>query len=97
LLRVGALKRLLGAQTLAAIDGVLQRPLARLALSPSQFMKCSRMANPGQMPAVTGGLFKCPECSSTEWQTAPEELICANLHRWSTREGIYDFKSLLAI
>src|SRR3972149_3529570 len=35
--RVGVLKRLLGAGALAALDGVLQRPLASLAVSPSQF------------------------------------------------------------
>ncbi len=39
-LRVGALKRLFGAKALAAIDGTLQRVLAPLALSPSQFVKC---------------------------------------------------------
>ena len=38
--RVGALKRLFGAKALASIDGALQRPLAPLAVTPSQFLKC---------------------------------------------------------
>src|SRR5512136_1658977 len=39
--RLGALKRLFGAQRLAAIDGVVQRPFAPLALAPSIFTLCT--------------------------------------------------------
>ena len=90
--RVGALKRLFGARTLAAMDGVLQRPLAPLALSPSQFLKCQVSSVKWGVRAA--GLFKCPECGATEWDEAPEQLVCANRHRWSVSDGVYDFKGL---
>ncbi len=41
MLRLSALKRLFGAKRLASIDGVLQRPLAPLAVSPSMFTLCA--------------------------------------------------------
>ena len=89
--RVGLLKRLLGAKTLASIDGALQRPLASLAVTPSQFLRCTlRRAGARQAAA---GLFKCPECGSTEWREAPEALTCSDGHAWSIRDGVYDFRA----
>ena len=90
--RMGALKRLLGAQTLASIDGALQRPLARLALSPSQFLKCA--APTGNPSALSSRLFKCPECGSTEWRETSDALTCANRHAWSVQDGVYDFRRM---
>jgi hypothetical protein len=90
--RVGALKRLLGAKTLAAIDGALQRPLAPLALSPSVFVQCeARRENSASRAA---DLFKCPDCGSNEWAESPDVLTCANGHGWSTRDGVYDFRGM---
>ena len=89
--RVGLLKRLLGAKTLASIDGALQRPLASLALAPSQFLQCA-LRRAGAADRATG-LFKCPECGSTEWREAPDALTCANGHAWPVREGVYDFRA----
>jgi ubiquinone/menaquinone biosynthesis C-methylase UbiE len=85
--RLGVLKRLFGAQHLAAIDGALQRPLALLAISPSMFVLCR-----GERPsAPTETLFKCPSCR--EPLTSVEaELRCDNGHHWSTHDGIYDFR-----
>jgi SAM-dependent methyltransferase len=94
--RSGALKRLLGAQRLAAIDGAVQRPLAPLALAPSMFTLCT--AAPGLSP-VAGqgkGVFACPTCrAALPAQPGNDELCCASGHRWSVREGIYDFKTPL--
>ncbi len=89
--RVGLLKRLLGAKTLASIDGALQRPLAPLALAPSQFLLCT-MRRAAAIREVAG-LFKCPACGSTEWREAPEALTCANGHMWPVRDGVYDFRT----
>ncbi len=97
--RVGALKRLLGAQPLAAIDGALQRPLAPLALAPSMFALCA--THPLSPPLLfqergLGGevVFACPACRvPLPRQPANDELCCPNGHRWSVREGIYDFKT----
>jgi SAM-dependent methyltransferase len=104
--RLGALKRLFGAQCLAAIDGAVQRPLAPLAVAPSIFTLCSPTPVPhAQRPASlredTGtaagqgrGIFACPTCRAPlPIQPSADELRCANGHRWSTREGIYDFKT----
>jgi ubiquinone/menaquinone biosynthesis C-methylase UbiE len=89
--RLGPLKRLFGAKRLASIDGVLQRPLAPLAISPSQFVKCRARAG---SPARSSELFKCPECGSLTWTEAADTLTCANGHRWSTRDGVHDFRRM---
>ena len=89
--RVGSLKRLLRAKILASADGALQRPLAPLALAPSQFLLCT-MRRAAAIREVAG-LFKCPECGSTEWREAPEALTCANGHVWPVRDGVYEFRT----
>ena len=95
--RLGALKRVFGARALAALDRLLQRPLAPLVIAPSQFLKCDlRAVAPGRAdsrPSPPGGLFKCPECASTDWTELPDALACANGHRWPVGEGVYDFRS----
>jgi ubiquinone/menaquinone biosynthesis C-methylase UbiE len=94
--RLGALKRLFGAKRLAAIDGALQRPLASLAISPSMFVRCV-LPSPHVGRGAGGegmALFKCPTCSEPLAST-DEELRCINNHRWSTANGIYDFRTLL--
>ena len=96
--RVSALKRLCGARRLAAIDGVLQRPLAPLAVSPSMFALCSPAADVAihQEKRLEGEVFACPTCrAALPTQPVNDELRCANGHRWSTRQGIYDFKTPL--
>ena len=98
MLRLNALKRLLGAKRLASIDGVLQRPLAPVAVSPSMFTLCVPTPDaprPQALKAVSGA-FVCPTCRAPlPTQPMNDELRCANGHRWSTREGIYDFKTPL--
>jgi SAM-dependent methyltransferase len=88
--RVGVLKRLFGARRLAAIDGVLQRPLSALALAPSQFLSCA--LRQGERRVGQPGLFKCPECGSIGWSETVEALVCANGHDWSRQDGVYDFR-----
>ncbi len=93
--RLGALKRLFGAQRLAAIDGAVQRPLAPLAVAPSMFTLCSPSPDAVQERGPGGEVvFACPTCRiPLPAQSINDELCCANGHRWSTREGIYDFKT----
>lgn len=89
--RVGALKRLVGAKRLAAVDGMLQGPLGRIAISPSQFLKCEVRSAKSDVRAA--GLFKCPECGSAAWVESSDALTCAGGHRWPVRHGVYDFKT----
>ncbi len=103
--RVDALKRLLGAKRLAAVDGAVQRPLAPLSISPSIFMLCAPSADTPPLLGSTvsaqgrglgGEVFACPTCRAPlPILPANDELCCANGHRWSVREGIYDFKTLV--
>ncbi len=97
LFRVDALKRLLGAKRLASIDGALQQPLALLALSPSMFTLCTPSSAAAASEITTGSeVFACPTCRAPlPVQPVNDELRCVNDHRWSTREGIYDFKTPL--
>ena len=94
--RLGLLKRWLGAKRLAAIDGMLQRPLAPLAIAPSMFALC-QLPSPSQGEGAEGeSLFRCPLCHQPlPAQPANDELRCANGHRWSTRDGIYDFRTVM--
>ena len=94
--RLSALKRLFGAKRLAAIDGALQRLLAPLSISPSIFTLCA--PNPGPSAVLAeqekGVIFACPTCrAALPAQPTADELCCANGHRWSVRDGIYDFKT----
>jgi ubiquinone/menaquinone biosynthesis C-methylase UbiE len=101
--RLGALKRLFGARRLASIDGAVQRPSAPLAIAPSMFTLCTPTPGPSEAPlrgspvAEQGrGVFVCPTCRvPLPAQPANDELCCSNGHRWSVREGIYDFKTRL--
>jgi hypothetical protein len=96
--RLGALKRLFGAQRLAAIDGAVQRPFAPLAVAPSMFTCCTAISSPVP-PLFVGqerGVFACPACRVPLLaRPTDDELRCANGHRWSARNGIYDFKTSL--
>ena len=98
--RLVALKRLFGAQRLAAIDGALQRPLAPLAVAPSMFTLCTPTPDSSPVPQPAAGqgkgVFACPTCRvPLPTPPANDELCCANGHRWSVRGDIYDFKTPL--
>jgi len=98
MLRLSSLKRLFGAKRLAAIDGALQRPCAPLAVSPSLFVLCAPTPDTFRPQALkmVSGIFACPTCRAPlPAQPTHDELRCVNGHRWSTREGIYDFKTPL--
>ncbi len=91
-LRVGILKRLFPARTLARIDGWLQRPGAAVKLAPSVFVRARR---PGALPAtLPAAYFRCPTCGAEPLSPQAEGVHCSSCGRlWPLQEGIYDFKT----
>ena len=88
--RYPALKRLIGAATLARIDGALQTPAAALKLSPSIFMR-GRTAGAGALRTDT--LFACPICRCQQLTQTGEALLCTACGAtWPIVDGIYDFR-----
>jgi SAM-dependent methyltransferase len=89
--RSPALKRLVGANRLAALDRRLQ-PLGRwLKLTPSIFLRARAPAR--SAPKATG-LFRCPICHSQALAPEPDGFTCQGCgRRWLLDDGIYDFKT----
>lgn len=92
LFRLPALKQRVDPDLLATIDGWLQRPTARLRLSPSIFLR-THIDKPG-FRRLTDTLWRCPNCSSLDLAETTESLICTlcGTH-WPIDQGIYDFKT----
>jgi len=89
--RSGILKRLVPPRVLASLDGSIQEISAAWKLSPSVFLRTTRLGNG---PVVTGSPFRCPACTATELSTEPNALRCAHCNAaWAVDDGIYDFKS----
>ena len=89
--RLPLLKRLIPAELLARLDGLLQRPGAGLKLAPSLFV-LARIDKKGT-PAPIESLFRCPLCGATPLRTLPAALVCVRCgRRWAIQEGIYNFK-----
>jgi SAM-dependent methyltransferase len=94
--RIAALKRIVPASVLAALDGILQSPLSNLCLSPSIFLR-ARSVKPGA-PARNVALWRCIACGSTDIVESrdPERvegLTCRACARaYPIVDGIVDFK-----
>lgn len=94
-LRIAMLKRLIPPETLATLDGWLQRPLAPLKLTPSIFLR-ARTQGGASTSETSRQLLCCPTCRSTRLYRESETLLCQDCgRRWSTAGGIYDFKQPL--
>ncbi|MDE3089489.1 MAG: methyltransferase domain-containing protein [Chloroflexota bacterium] len=92
--RLAALKRIIPARFLAALDGILQSPTSNLSISPSIFLR-AQSTKPGA-PALNPALWRCPACRSTEIAELPEALACRACSRaYPIVDGIIDFKSQL--
>ncbi len=91
--RLPALKRLVPAPLLAGLDGVLQRPLARLHPSPSVFLRCRASGEVGE-PQPGRPLFRCLRCRSTGLQEdGPGRLLCAQCgSEWPIIDGVHRFR-----
>ena len=89
--RLPALKRRIGSNVLAALDGWLQRPTARLKLSPSIFLR-THIDKPG-FRRLSDTLWRCPNCCSLDLTEKRDALHCRACHaRWPIDQGIYDFR-----
>ena len=88
--RIPWLKRAVPPRFLAALDGLLQRPLASLKLTPSIFLRAHRDESAA---LAQDSFFRCPACHSTKLIEGDGELACQNCaRRWPIVEGIYDFR-----
>ncbi len=89
--RQPALKRRVPAAALAGLDGRIQRVSAAWKLSPSIFLRTTRV---GPGPTWSGSPFCCPRCKSVELKEARVTLTCQKCGaRWAIDDGIYDFKN----
>lgn len=89
--RQGFLKRLISPKALAALDGSIQHLSAAWKLSPSVFLRTTRL---GDGPTTTGSPFRCPVCTAMELSAEDGTLRCTRCDAvWAIDDGIYDFKS----
>jgi len=92
LFRIALLKRIVPASRLAALDGLLQAPLARFDVSPSIFCR-AESRKPGA-PRLGESLWRCPACHSTQIAATRDALACRACARtYPIVDGIIDFKS----
>ena len=87
--RQALLKRRLSPQLLARADALLGRPLAGLALAPSQFVRALRTT--GGQPAA--GLWRCPRCGAEPLTEREDGVPCTGCGAfWPKVGGIYLFR-----
>jgi len=88
--RARILKRLVPLPLLVGLDSAVQLTGDLWQLSPSVFVLARSV---GQDPPPGSGLWRCPECRSTDMASAPQGLRCGHCGRiWGRREGIWDFR-----
>ncbi len=89
--RISTLKRLVSANLLASLDGILQSPISKLQLSPSIFLRTSSIKLGA--PMLNGSLWRCVVCGSTDIAETGEALKCRTCgHVYPIVDGIIDFK-----
>lgn len=89
--RLPLLKRAVPPRALAALDGLLQRPLAPLKPTPSVFLHARRDGNAALAP--DGDFFRCPACHSADLTADDGAPVCQDCaRRWPFVNGIYDFR-----
>ncbi|MCB0216654.1 MAG: methyltransferase domain-containing protein [Chloroflexi bacterium] len=87
--RQARLKRRFSPQLLARADALLGRPLAGLALAPSQFVRALRTT--GGQPAA--GLWRCPRCGAEPLTEREDGVPCTGCGAfWPKVGGIYLFR-----
>jgi ubiquinone/menaquinone biosynthesis C-methylase UbiE len=99
--RIGFLKRIVPTNILVWLDSLIQWTGAFWQLSPSVFMRASKIRNPHGVetrPAMANPMmiFKCPDCGYTGLKDEGTYLQCLNCRKkWEFRGGIYDFRKSL--
>jgi SAM-dependent methyltransferase len=89
--RVALLKRVVPAQILASLDGLLQHPISNLQISPSIFLR-AESRKPGA-PTLNESLWRCPACSLTDIAESRDALTCRTCGRaYPIVDRIIDFK-----
>jgi ubiquinone/menaquinone biosynthesis C-methylase UbiE len=89
--RLPSLKRVVPPRALAALDGLLQRPLAPFKPTPSVFLRAGRDQDAAAAPESS--FFRCPACRSTDLTEGHSALICQGCaRRWPVVDGIYDLR-----
>jgi ubiquinone/menaquinone biosynthesis C-methylase UbiE len=92
--RVAWLKRLVPANILASIDGMLQARISNLDLSPSIFLRLQSTKTGA--PTISQSLWKCPACHSIDLAESNQAITCRNCARqYPIIDHIIDFKSQL--
>jgi SAM-dependent methyltransferase len=89
--RLGPLKRLIPAQHLAKLDGLVQPTGRWWQLAPSAFIqsRASRLKS----AATDQNFFRCPVCHSTNLMEQEDTMVCQSCQRqWPIQDGLYDFK-----
>ena len=96
--RVGFLKRILPTNLLVSLDSLFQWTGAWWQLSPSVFLRASKIRNPHGVetrPAMISPMmvFKCPDCGYTGLADEGTHLECLSCRKkWEFKDGIYDFR-----
>ncbi len=84
-------KRLVPHETLARLDGAIQRVGALWKLTPSVFVSAHLR---GQGDLSQASIFRCPRCSATPLTEYPAALLCESCGAvWRIDDGIFDFKA----
>lgn len=92
--RVGAVKRLIPASVLVALDSALQKPTAGLAIAPSIFSRAVS-GKPGAA-RLNPELWRCPRCHAAPLRAGATEMACPECGTVVRQvEGIWDFKTEL--
>jgi len=89
--RLPLLKRAVPSRVLAALDGLLQRPLATLKPTPSVFLRARRDESAAVAPS--GVFFRCPACHGTDLSKGDSALVCQDCaRRWPVTDKVHDFR-----
>jgi ubiquinone/menaquinone biosynthesis C-methylase UbiE len=89
--RLGFFKRFVPVQLLVGLDSMLQWTGSLWQVTPSVFVRSKIV---GEQAAYSESpLWRCPACGSMDLEPQVEHLHCKGCERkWSSRDGIYDFK-----
>lgn len=90
--RLGALKRLVPARWLAALDGLFQPTGEFFQFTPSVFVRARRVGR-DTLSTYNRIAFQCPECGHSPLTEKETRVECPSCRRaYEFRGGIYDFR-----